>query len=73
MKRLYLQWLLTSDERYHATLKREGWTDAELTALRLSCQSRRVQLALCAPIDRADVITVTASLVALVAMVLICH
>lgn len=71
--RLYWLIRLRSEERYLEALKAGGWSDDVLTGVSLQCEALRVKLALCPPLDRQDVIVMSASFLALASLgVILC-
>lgn len=71
MKRWLLQRELASLERYINTLRREGWTWFELQHMRHEAAALRVRIASIRPMDREDVIVVTASIVSVVVLAVV--
>lgn len=71
MKRWFLQRELASLEAYIRLLRREGWTWFELQHFRHEAEALRVRIASIRPMDREDVIVVTASIVSVVALAVI--
>lgn len=73
MTRLYWTLRLRHEERYLEALKCGGWPEHAITSVSMHCEALRVKLALAPPMDRQDVITVSASFLALCALgVILC-